>query len=146
MCPLHERFRSRIAHSGRPQGGKIIANYWNMPMTLARKLYWRRYLARNARPWEELEQFPKLSAGEQRRILAEKLLSQVRYFAQREDALPEWRQAAADIRHADELWRIWPSLPVMTKEMVRTRFSAKSIGQCFGIAGHVDSSGGSTGE
>jgi len=109
------------------------------------RLWWRRFLSRNALPWEELARFPSLPSDEQRRILAERLLSQVRYFGNREDALPEWREAAR-IRDPDELWQLWTSLPVVTKQMLRDRFPPAEIQARFGLDGRINSTGGSTGE
>jgi phenylacetate-CoA ligase len=109
------------------------------------RLWVKRYLSRNACPTAELEQFPQISAGEQRRILARKLLEQIQYFGRRADALPEWREAAR-IQDPDELWRTWSSLPILSKQDLQEKFPASEIGQRFGIAGSVGSTGGSTGE
>jgi phenylacetate-CoA ligase len=105
----------------------------------------RRYLSRNAWPYTELEQFGKLDAKQQRQELSKRLLAQVKYFGPREDALPEWREAAR-INDSEELWRVWPSLPIVTKQMLQTRFPAEEVGSRFGVAGMVSSTGGSTGE
>jgi phenylacetate-CoA ligase len=96
------------------------------------------------RRWDELEAFRRLSPEAARRALAERLLAQVRYFAARKEALPEWREAAR-VRDADALWEIWPSLPIVTKEDLRTRFHPARLKES-GIKGRVSSSGGSTGE
>jgi phenylacetate-CoA ligase len=109
------------------------------------RLWLRRYLSRNACSPSELKEFPQISPREQRQILARKLLAQIQYFGQRADALPEWREAAR-IQDPDVLWRLWPSLPIVTKKDLQDRFSAAEIGQRFGIAGFVSSTGGSTGE
>lgn len=109
------------------------------------RLWLRRYLSRNACSWSELQEFPQASPSEQRRILARKLLNQVQYFGQRADALPEWREAAR-IQDPDVLWRLWPSLPILTKKDLQERFPAAEIGQRFGVSGSVNSTGGSTGE
>lgn len=53
---------------------------------LVSEVWWRRYFRRNARSWEELEQFPHLRADRQRLILAERLMSQIQFFGNREDA------------------------------------------------------------
>jgi phenylacetate-CoA ligase len=108
-------------------------------------LWWRRYLRRNATSWAELETFPQLSPDEQRKQLGERLLRQIRYFGTRADALPEWREAAR-IDNADDLLRIWPDLPVITKNDLRTRFPAAEIGQRFKLSGQANCTGGSTGE
>jgi phenylacetate-CoA ligase len=112
---------------------------------LARQLWWRRYLSRNARPWDELEEFPRLAPAQQRRTLAQKLLDQVRYFGSQEFALPEWREAAR-ITDPEELWRVWPSLPVVDKKLLQGRFSPYAIRQSIPLEGVIDSTGGSTGE
>jgi phenylacetate-CoA ligase len=89
--------------------------------------------------------FPKLSPAEQRKELGLRLQKQIRYFGGREDALPEWKEAAR-IDDAEELLRIWPDLPVITKNDLRTRFPAEEIGRRFNIDGQSNCTGGSTGE
>jgi phenylacetate-CoA ligase len=111
----------------------------------ASRLWWRRYLRRNAIPSTELAEFPSLSPEEQRRELARRLHAQIQYFGRRDDALPEWREAAR-IQDPKEVWRIWPSLPVVTKETLRDRFHPREMQPRFGLEGRADSSGGSTGE
>ena len=108
-------------------------------------LWWRRYLARNATSWTELDRFPQLRPDQQRKELGERLLQQIRYFGAREDALPEWREAAR-INNSEDLLRIWPDLPVITKNDLRTRFPAEEIGRRFQIPGQANCTGGSTGE
>jgi phenylacetate-CoA ligase len=108
-------------------------------------LWWRRYLRRNASPGAELERFPQLRPDEQRKELAERLLRQIRYFGTRADALPEWREASR-IDNPEDLLRIWPGLPVVTKNDLRTRFPAEEIGRRFQIPGRTNCTGGSTGE
>jgi phenylacetate-CoA ligase len=108
-------------------------------------LWWRRYLQRNATSWDDLERFPQLRPDEQRQQLGERLLRQIRYFGGRADALPEWREAAR-IDNPDDLLRIWPDLPVVTKNDLRTRFPAEEIGRRFRIPGQANCTGGSTGE
>jgi len=73
------------------------------------------------------------------------LLSQLRYFGGREDALPEWCEAAR-ITDPDELWRVWPSLPILDKATLRKRFEPQEMKTRFGLEGKLDSTGGSTGE
>jgi phenylacetate-CoA ligase len=102
-------------------------------------LWRRRYLRHNAIESSELDQRQK------RDLVAARLLDQIRYFGSREDALPEWKDAAR-ITDPGELWRVWSSLPVVTKSMLRERFPAREIGKRFGIAGQLNSTGGSTGE
>ncbi|MFZ0864996.1 MAG: hypothetical protein WCA27_19325 [Candidatus Sulfotelmatobacter sp.] len=108
-------------------------------------LWWRRYLRRNATSWADLDRFPQLRPDEQRKQLGERLLRQIRYFGARADALPEWREAAR-IDNPDDLLRIWPDLPVVTKNDLRTRFPAEEIGQRFKVPGQANCTGGSTGE
>lgn len=109
------------------------------------RLYWRRVLSRGARPFDEVAIFPCLAPEAQRRVLAERLQRQVQYFGARADALPEWR-AAARIRDPLELWRVFPSLPVVTRELLRTRFEPRALRARCGLAGQLGATGGSTGE
>lgn len=109
------------------------------------RLFHRRYLRRNACSTEELDRFQTLDPAAQRRLLAEKMLAQIRYFGAREDALPEWREAAR-ITDPEEIWRVWPALPIVTRDMLRERFPAAGMGSRFGLTGQVSSTGGSTGE
>ncbi len=119
---------------------------WTTSLTrLPIRFYWRRYLSRNATPWDELERFPRLSPDDQRRALATKLMAQLRYFGNRADSLPEWRDAAA-IRDPDDLWRIWPTLPILGKRHLQERFDTSEIRRRFRLEGRVDATGGSTGE
>ena len=108
-------------------------------------LWWRRYLKRSATSWADLSHFPQLRPDEQRRELGERLLRQIRYFGTRADALPEWREAAR-IDNPEDLLRIWPDLPVITKNDLRNRFPAAEIGPRFNLAGQANCTGGSTGE
>ncbi|MBI1737758.1 MAG: AMP-binding protein [Acidobacteria bacterium] len=112
---------------------------------LASKLWWRNYLARSSRPWNELEEFPALTPERQRRVLAERLLAQLQYFGNRADALPEWRDAAR-LRDPDELWRNWASLPVVTRSMLKSIFEPRQMQARFKLKGRCDATGGSTGE
>src|SRR6202790_2684073 len=97
-------------------------------------LAWHRYLRRNATSSGDLERFPKLFPDEQRKELGVRLQKQIRYFGTRADALPEWKEAAR-IDDAEQLLRIWPDLPVITKNDLRNRFPAEEIGRRFNIAG-----------
>ena len=106
---------------------------------------WKRDRRRNARSLEELETFPKLGPAEQRRWLQRSLHSQIRYFGEREDALPEWREAAR-IQDPAELWRIWADLPIVNRSLLQTHLHPRNIGSRFGLTGRLDSTGGSTGE
>lgn len=107
---------------------------------------WRVGMARQGirRRWRELDDFRRLPGKEARRILGERLLAQVRYFGGRDDALPEWREAAR-LPHAEALWEAWPSLPVIGKPELTTRFHPAAL-EALGVRGRVASTGGSTGE
>jgi len=93
----------------------------------------------------ELDRFAALRPDQARRELACRLLCLVQYFGNREDSLPEWREAAR-IRDPEELWRIWPSLPCVTKHDLQTRFEPQTMQRRFGLRGIISSTGGSTGE
>ena len=61
--------------------------------SLLSKLWWRRYLRRNAAPGKSWTISPRcLRTGN--RAIGPRLLDQVQYFGRRADALPEWREAA----------------------------------------------------
>ena len=109
------------------------------------RLWIKRFLSRNACSASELYEFPILRPDEQQRILARKLLDQVQYFGRRSDALPEWREAAS-INDPDTLWKLWPSLPIVGKNLLMEQFPAAAIGSRYAIPGSVNSTGGSTGE
>lgn len=107
--------------------------------------WWNRYRRRNARNLEELRDFPALDPAEQLRRLQNSLHSQIKYFGEREDALPEWREAAR-IADASELWKVWPYLPIVDRNFLQTRFNPQDYKSRFGLKGLLDSTGGSTGE
>jgi len=110
-------------------------------------LLWKSwFLARGLAPaWRQMDEHARLNGPAARDQIARKLLAQVRYFGTREDALPEWREAAS-VRDPAELWKIWPRLPIVTRSDLRTKFAAAEIQRRFGIQGTVGSTGGSTGE
>ncbi len=112
---------------------------------LVSRMCWQAVIARQTRPATDLESFPALAPEEQQRIMAERLLSQIRYFGARADALPEWRDAAA-VGDASELWRHWSSLPVVTKQTLQSRFNPQEIAKRFHVVGRPNATGGSTGE
>lgn len=114
---------------------------------MLRKTLWSAFVAAKGYPryWGELGRFSKLNPYEQKLELAKRLQAQIRYFGSREDALPEWR-AAARIPDPLELWDCWPQLPIVTKEMLRTRFNARELAARAKFPGIVSSTGGSTGE
>ena len=109
------------------------------------RYWWHRDRCRNARSLEELENFPTLAQGEQLRQLQQALHSQIQYFGRREDALPEWREAAR-IEEPAELWRVWPTLPIVDRKLLQTNLHPQTIAQRFNLTGRLDSTGGSTGE
>jgi phenylacetate-CoA ligase len=116
-------------------------------LNLISAAYWKSFLNRSGASdgVQELEDFANLSPGLARQELAGRMTALIRYFGQREDALPEWRELAREER-AEEVWRNWPSLPITTKRDLVTRFPAGEIGRRFGLDGRLNSSGGSTGE
>src|SRR5256885_10211807 len=97
-----------------------------IPRAISKQI-WLRYLRSNGTSWDELDRFPQLPPDVQRRQMGERLLRQIRYFGSRGDALPEWREAGR-IDNAEELLRIWPELPVLTKDDLRNHFPAQEIG------------------
>ncbi len=110
-------------------------------------LFWETYFrVRKFRTdWEDIDRALRLSPAAARSDMASRLLRHIRYFGARGDALPEWREAAA-IRDPEQLWKIWPELPIVTRRDLQTRFHAREIRSRFAIAGVVSSTGGSTGE
>lgn len=110
-------------------------------------LFWHAYSLKNKlRPlWQEIDRFASYDPGRARRVIAERLLSQLQYFGRRADALPEWREAAS-VRNTADLWRLWDSLPILTKRDLATRFRPEDMLRRFGLTGKVSSTGGSTGE
>ena len=116
-------------------------------MNLISAAYWKSFLDRSSASdgVRELADFASLSPGLARQDLAGRMTALIRYFGQREDALPEWRELAREAR-AEEVWRNWPSLPITTKRDLVTRFPAAEIAHRFGLDGRLNSSGGSTGE
>ena len=115
-------------------------------MTLGDRLYWQRYRRQYDVDGVEntIAAFRRSTPAEARRTLAGRLRDQLRRFARRPDALPAWRDAAA-IADLDELWRVWPSLPVLSKHDLQSRFSARAL-RALQVDGVTDATGGSTGE
>lgn len=109
--------------------------------------YWKAFLYRSGASGgvRELADFARQSPSSARQDLAGRMTALIRYFGNREDALPEWRELARTVS-AEEVWRNWPSLPVTTKRDLVTRFPAGEIGRRFRLEGRLNSSGGSTGE
>ena len=115
-------------------------------MSVLDRLYWRRYERQYDVPAVAgtIDDFSRRSPDERRRRLAARLRDQLRHFAARPDALPEWRDAAR-LDDVDALWEAWPSLPILTKADLRGRFSARAL-RARGVEGQLSATGGSTGE
>jgi phenylacetate-CoA ligase len=114
---------------------------------MLRDALWGAFIAakRLKRRWRELDAFARSTPVEARFGLARRLQAQIRYFGSREDALPEWRDAAR-IQNPLELWRVWPELPIVTKDLLRAHFDARELKARLKVPGVVASTGGSTGE
>ena len=112
-----------------------------------RRICWEAYLRYRGLPRHlaEIERHMRLDAATARRELGRRLLDQLHYFGRRSDALPAWRKAAR-ITNVDALWDVWPTLPPVTKDDLRTRFEAAAIRRQFSIDGMHSTTGGSTGE
>jgi phenylacetate-CoA ligase len=108
-----------------------------------RRFLWSLFLGTSGlrRSWAELDRFAGLSPSEARRELACRLQSQVRWYGRRADTLPEWREAAR-IKSPVDLWSVWPSLPILTRADLQTRFHPSRLA----LRGHISATGGSTGE
>jgi phenylacetate-CoA ligase len=116
-----------------------------MPRRILSALSARAYAAAFTRSAREVARFDARPEHERRDLLRGRLLDQIRYFGTRADALPEWREAAR-IADPDELWRLWPELPILSKDQLRTTFAPAGIAERFGIRGRIGATGGSTGE
>lgn len=114
---------------------------------MLRKLLWQTRLTqfRTAPYFRDLERFTEIPPDEARREIGMRLMSQLTYFGARQDALPEWREALP-LRDTEDIWRIWTSLPIMTKSDLRNRFHPDEITARTGVQGRVSATGGSTGE
>jgi len=107
--------------------------------------HWQRSRYQFGPVFMELSRHRSLQSGVARRDIGERLLSQIRYFGTRADALPEWRDASR-VRNVEELWQIWPFLPILTKKDLNSRFVPEEMQDRFSLTGRANSSGGSTGE
>jgi len=114
-------------------------------MQVIRKLLWDRWAGKLRPHLDDLARCQSQSASQTRREMGTRLLELVRYFGQRGDALPAWREAAR-IRDVEDLWEVWPSLPILTKHDLQTRFEPHAMRERFGLEGTISSTGGSTGE
>jgi len=116
-------------------------------MPLISSVFWRGFRWKNRLDGEiaALGEFARLRPDQARTRMAARLAETIRYFGNRADALPEWREAAK-ISDPDETLRLWPSLPVLTKRDIVERFPAAGMAARFGLSGRVNSTGGSTGE
>ena len=110
-------------------------------MSVLDRLYWRRYERQYdvAGVAGTIDDFRRRTPGDARRLLATRLRDQLRRFAARPDALPEWRDAAR-IDDVDALWEAWPSLPILTKADLRERFSARAL-RAQGVEGQLSVDG-----
>jgi phenylacetate-CoA ligase len=110
------------------------------------RLYWRRHERQYdvAGVAATMAAFAGLTPDEARLAIAARLREQLRHFAARPDALPEWRDAAR-LDDLDALWHRWPTLPVLTKRDLRHRFTPAAL-RGHGVTGQLSATGGSTGE
>lgn len=108
----------------------------------ARSVHQLRGLAPKVR---ELQQFAQLPEQESRQQINQKLWEQFQYFGHRDDALPEWKEAA-QIKNPEELRSVWSELPIMTKQDLQNQFHPDELQSRLGIQGIIASTGGSTGE
>jgi phenylacetate-CoA ligase len=108
---------------------------------------WRLYFTvKRLKPyWKAIDRCRQASPSVAREQIAGALLAQIRYFGKRADALPEWRDAFS-ITDPSEIWKVWSSLPIITREDLRTRFPPARMGEECGVLGQRSSTGGSTGE
>ncbi|MBV8773928.1 MAG: hypothetical protein JO166_16605, partial [Deltaproteobacteria bacterium] len=109
-------------------------------------LLWRYRLARGLEPyWDVLDRCAQDSPEAAKAQLATRMREQIRYFGNRPDALPEWREAAR-AKDKLEVWRLWPQLPILSKRDLRERYSPERIQKDYRVEGERSATGGSTGE
>ncbi|MCL5126439.1 MAG: hypothetical protein M1511_18460 [Deltaproteobacteria bacterium] len=110
-------------------------------------ILWKSYIWANRLKgyWQDLDQYQTGRPDLLRKGMAERLLTKIKYFGSRSDALPEWREMAR-IKDPEDLWREWPNLPILTRQDLQTRFRPELIKEVSGLRGVVSSTGGSTGE
>lgn len=116
-------------------------------MGLVSKLVWREYFRRKnvSSHWALLES-TRLSDPEKRgALICDRIADALRYFGRREDSLPEWTYAADQI-DTENVWQVWQSLPILSKQDVQQKFDPEYINNRFGIHGVIGATGGSTGE
>jgi phenylacetate-CoA ligase len=92
----------------------------------------------------EMEAFPRLPAEEQCTLLGRRLKRQLVYFSSLPEAPPEWRRLA--LEPEEVLLREWPTLPVLAKEDLRTRFAPARLRPWLRVPVVESATGGSTGE
>lgn len=113
---------------------------------MLRSLLWTELIHR--KQWDrlinELRGYSSMQPELARKDMGERLLSQIHYFGSRADALPEWKKYST-IKDSEELWNIWESLPILSKDDLRDRFHPDKL-ISLGIKGEISSTGGSTGE
>lgn len=115
-------------------------------MLLSRMLWESHFALRRFRPgWQQLDRHRSATPEAARRELSQRLFDQIRHFGSRGDALPAWREAAK-IRTPDDVWKIWPQLPVIGRGDLQRRFHPREIMDRFQVRGAISSTGGSTGE
>lgn len=112
---------------------------------LLSKLTWQAYSAFLAEPIATPVRFNALDPQGRRHAMSARLLAVIRHFGRRADSLPEWRDAAG-IVDPNEIWKIWPSLPVITKSILNDRFEPVELQRRFNLKGRQNATGGSTGE
>lgn len=107
---------------------------------------WKITLRKNgwSRLWTEWDAFAVSPPATQRKILSERMLDTLRFFGDRDDSLPAWRELG-ESASPEDVWSHWTSLPIVTKDDLRNRFDADTLQKRFDIDGRVNTSGGSTG-
>ena len=118
------------------------------PVTLSsigRRLIAESYALLLTSPVTELSSFAAEPGRVRRDLLGRRLLSLVRYFGARADALPEWREAAR-LTDPEALLGMWSRLPIVSKALLRDRFAPASVRRASGLPGRSGATGGSTGE
>ena len=110
-------------------------------------ILWNSYIAaKRLRPiWEQIDFYRTAHPKVARLDIARRLQAQIQHFSRRDDALPEWKEAAR-VADPERLLEVWPTLPIVTRRDLQERFEANSLQQRFQIRGAISRTGGSTGE